>query len=291
MKKLPTKLLILILSSTLVFGVFVAYQSTDKTKQEIGTGQVDNSQSSIDNDSQTVSIKNNNNVPDLKGGPEDLTRPLENKLSSSQVYYNSKNRTIKNVALTFDDGPDAYYTPQILDILKLYNIKATFFIVGIRAQAHPEIVQRIVKEGHSIGNHTWDHPVLTKVPIDKLQEELNKTEQELFRITGIRTAMFRPPYGSLTTQQASFISSMGYSVIDWSVDTRDWARTPVPQIMRFVSKEVYPGGIILQHCAGGKNEDLSNTIKALPQIINLLKNQGYSFVTVQDLLGIPAGKM
>jgi len=219
-----------------------------------------------------------------------LTKTTVDAPSSAPVLYCSPNRTLKQVALTFDDGPDIYYTPQILKILKLNNVKATFFIVGLRAQAHPEMVRLIVSEGHSIGNHTWDHPILSKLPADMVKEEVQKTEQLLYKITGLYTAMFRPPYGSASPQVTNEISSLGYKIIDWSVDTRDWAKTPVPQIMNSINKELYPGGIILQHCAGDKSANLSNTVKALPQIISLLKSQGYSFVLVQDLLHIPATK-
>jgi len=285
--KASVKSLVPIVVVIIATGIFITWKFTGRTKQVLESNKA---QVYENKNSHLVPSKGDKAVQDLKGGPEVLPSPPEQKQTSSQVFYNSKSRNLKQIALTFDDGPDAYYTPQILDILKQYNIKATFFIIGVRAQAHPEIVHRIFAEGHSIGNHSWDHPVLTKMQADKVKEEVDKTEQEIYKITGIKTAMFRPPYGSLTSEQVNDISAMGYNIIDWSVDTRDWAKTPVPQILKFVSKEVYPGGIILQHCAGGKNEDLSNTIKALPQIINLLEKQGYSFVPVQDILGIPSIK-
>lgn len=286
--KLSAKAIVPIIAVVLVGGIFITGKLTGRTKQVIA---INKSQIHEKNNSNSLPPKVDKNLPDLKGGPEQLSNVPEHKLSSSQVFYNSKNRNLKQVALTFDDGPDDYYTPQILDILKHYNIKATFFMVGGRAHAHPEMVRRIFSEGHSIGNHTWDHPEMTKIPIDKIREEIDKTEEELYKITGSHTSMFRPPYGALKPEQVNEISSMGYNIIDWSVDTRDWAKTPVPQIMKYVSKEVYPGGIILQHCAGGRGQDLSNTVKALPQIINLLKKQGYNFVPVQDLLGIQAAKI
>lgn len=285
--KLSSKSIVIIFAFILITGVFITGQLLGRTKVVKNN---DKPQVSVKGDMQLLNPKVDKSIPDLKGGPEVIPSPPAHTQTASQVFYNSKNRKLKQIALTFDDGPDAYYTPQILDILKQYNIKATFFIIGVRAEAHPEIVHRIFDEGHSIGNHTWDHPLMTKIQADKVQEEVDKTEEELYKITGVRTAMFRPPYGALAPQQVKEISSMGYNIIDWSVDTRDWAKTPTPEIMKFVSKEVYPGGIILQHCAGGKNEDLSNTVKALPEIINLLEKQGYSFVPVQDILGIPSTK-
>jgi len=234
-----------------------------------------------------VKLLSSKAIPDLIQRLEPLSKTTVANTSSSIVLYCSSNKTLKQVALTFDDGPDVCYTPQILDILKQNNVKATFFIVGLNAQAHPQMIRRIVNEGHAIGNHTWDHPVLLKLSADRVKEEVQKTEQLLYNITGLKTAMFRPPYGSTTPQLIDEISSLGYKIIDWSVDTRDWDKTPVSQIMDHVSNEIYPGGIILQHCSGSKSEHLSNTVKTLPQIISLLKSQGYSFVMVQDLLDIP----
>ncbi|WML32585.1 polysaccharide deacetylase family protein [Clostridium sp. OS1-26] len=270
----------------LVSGILLTWQVLSKNKRMHETALKDKYRVN----EYKLPQKVNKDIPDLKGGPESSTRSTEHNPASTRVFYSSSNRSIKQVALTFDDGPDIYYTPQILEILKKYNVKATFFIVGLRAQAHPEMVRRIVSEGHSIGNHTWDHPNLPKLPTDKVREEVQKTEQLLYSITGFNTAMFRPPYGSANAQVIDEVTSLGYKIIDWSVDTRDWAKTPTPQIMNYVSKEVYPGGIILQHCAGGKSEDLSNTVKALPQIISSLRSQGYSFVMVQDLLDISASK-
>lgn len=210
--------------------------------------------------------------------------------SAAYILYFSSNPNSKCTALTFDDGPDEYYTPQILDILKENNVKATFFIVGLRAQAHPEMVRRIVSEGHSIGNHTWDHRILSGLSVDEVKEEVQKTEQELYSITGIKTAMFRPPYGAASGHVVAEISSLGYNIINWNADTRDWNKTSVPQIIRYVNKQVRPGGIVLMHCAGGRDGNLSNTVKALPKIISSLKSQDYGFVTVEDLLYIQSSK-
>ncbi|WP_156807442.1 polysaccharide deacetylase family protein [Effusibacillus pohliae] len=234
-------------------------------------------------------------TPDLTGGPESQNRtarttPREGT-DPSRILYFSGPRTAKQVALTFDDGPDLRFTPQILDILKQNGVKATFFIVGTRAQAHPEMVRRIVAEGHAIGNHTWDHPKLTKLTPQQIRDEVVRTDQLLDSIVGYYPALFRPPYGLTNPDIVREIGAMGYKIIDWSVDTRDWAGTPVPQMMDYVRTELRPGAIILEHCAGGRSEDLSNTVSALPQIIDTLKAQGYTFVTVPQLLNIPAAKM
>ena len=273
-----------------VAAMLITWQVVNKNNKMLQIKPQNKYQVKEQNKVNSLPPKINKDVPGLTGGSESTTRSTVHNARSERVLYCSSNRILKQVALTFDDGPDVYYTPQILDILKQNNVKATFFIIGLRAQAHPEMVRRVISEGHSIGNHTWDHPILSRLSPDRVKEEVQKTEQLLYSITGLNTAMFRAPYGSTTPQVIHEISSLGYNIIDWSVDTRDWAKTPVPKIMDNVSKEVYPGGIILQHCAGSKSEDLSNTVKALPEIISLLRGKGYSFVMVQDLLDIPVSK-
>lgn len=223
-------------------------------------------------------------APDLDVGHPPSTTLINNNMKS--LYYAGPEQG-KQVALTFDDGPDNHFTIQILDILKKNKVKATFFIVGEKAKAHPEVVKRIVNEGHVIGNHSWDHSNFTKISTEEVKQEISKTQDELNSIVGFRPTLFRPPYGALNSSEIMTITSMGLSIIDWSVDTRDWAGTSTQQIMRYVKKELKPGGIILQHCAIGKKENLSNTVNALEQMIPLLKNEGYTFVTVPTLLSLP----
>jgi peptidoglycan-N-acetylglucosamine deacetylase len=193
----------------------------------------------------------------------------------------------KEVALTFDDGPDNRYTPEILDILQKNGVPATFFVIGMRAKTFPQIVKRIDNEGHAIGNHTWNHRDLLKLSPEQIRIELSQTDEVLNSIVGYYPSLFRPPYGAASTRVIKEVTAMGYKVIDWSIDTRDWAGTPTPTILQYVQKDLYPGGIILEHCAGGDTEDLSNTVRALPQIISTLKAKGYAFVTVPQLLNIP----
>lgn len=229
---------------------------------------------------------NNLPLPELQGGNEyDHRTSNHNQPYKGIVYYNGP-KNIKEAALTFDDGPDNVFTPKILDILKENNIKATFFIVGTRAQANPDMVKRILNEGHSIGNHSWDHADLDKLSSDKIKSEIKKTDDLLSSIIGYHPSIVRPPYGAADKNVIEEISSMGFNIVDWSVDTRDWAGTPVPIIMSYVKQELQPGGIILQHCAGGKREDLSNTVTALPEIIGYLKSGGYNFVRIPKMLNI-----
>ena len=204
------------------------------------------------------------------------------------LFYN-KSTSSKEVALTFDDGPDAKYTPMILDILKQNGIKATFFIVGVQASKNPSVVKRIVKEGHAIGNHTWNHPQIPKLTEQQIDKQISSTDNILYSLIGYHTDLFRPPYGAMNNKNIEQVGSMGYKIIDWSVDTRDWAGTPVSQMMTYVQKQFRSGGIILQHCAGN-DKNMINTINALKQMISLFKGKGYTFVTVPEILNIPASK-
>lgn len=233
-------------------------------------------------------------TPDLNGGPEqhgrvddlEVRRQIFRQFPGIVFYHGPAG--VKQAALTFDDGPDVTYTARILDILKREGVHATFFIVGQRAQTHPYMIRRIVQDGHVIGNHSWDHPDLTKLSSDQVKSEVLRTNQILTALAGYAPDLFRPPYGKLTPDLVQMVGQMGFKVIDWSVDTRDWAGTPASTILAYVRKEITPGGIILEHCAGGRGEHLDNTVEALPRIIAYLRSQGYSFVTIPQLLHVPA---
>lgn len=203
---------------------------------------------------------------------------------ASKIYYNGSASDGKRTALTFDDGPDAAVTPRILDILKENNVKATFFMIGTQAAAHPEVVQRIVDEGHAIGNHSWSHPRFHDISIEEAKKQINDTQDMLEAIVGYSPSLFRPPYGALDEEKEELVHSMKLNIVNWSVDTMDWSGLPAPDIVKLVQEQIWPGGIILQHSSGGKDHQLSNTIEALKQIIPELSEQGYSFATVPELL-------
>lgn len=217
-----------------------------------------------------------------------MTNAAHHQENLSQTFPNAivykGNSRLKWVALTFDDGPDHYYTPRILDILQAKGVHATFFIVGKEAQRFPDMVRRMEREGHVIGNHTWDHPKLWKLTNKQVTQEISSTQNEIQRITGHRSSLFRPPYGGVTPEEVAFIHNQGYGIIDWSVDTLDWKGTAAPKILKIVKKEVSPGSIILEHSLGGRPGELNGTLQALPQIIDHLRAQGYQFVTVPTLL-------
>lgn len=210
--------------------------------------------------------------------------------SQSSTSFNLKQhvtysgpRSLKKVALTFDDGPDAKYTPQIIDILKKENVSATFFVTGEHAAAHPEVMKLIVNSGFEIGNHSWDHSNLTTLDSQRLADEIDKTDEVIQRFTGKPSTLVRPPYGALSKEVVDY-AEKAHQIICWSVDTRDWEGISAEKIVENVKKEVKPGAIILQHSAGGKKGNLSNTVAALPQLIHYLKEHGYQFATVSELV-------
>lgn len=193
----------------------------------------------------------------------------------------------KQVALTFDDGPDNRYTAQVLDILKSYHVHATFFVLGSMAKEHPELVRRMVQEGHVVGNHTWNHKNITKLTPAALREEVKRTEDELAGILGYRTFLFRPPYGAINVDALREISHMHFKVVDWTVDTFDWRENSKEKIANNVFSGVKNGSIILQHCAGGPPNARQHSVDALPIIIDGLQKKGFQLVTIQEMLHTP----
>src|SRR3989440_6252385 len=193
------------------------------------------------------------------------------------------------VAITFDDGPDPRWTPKILDILKAANVKATFFVVGVNAERYPDLVRRIVNEGHEIGNHTYYHPNLALCWPEHVRLELNATQLLLETITGRATTLFRPPYAADTSpSKLSELSALqiaqdlSYLVVLENIDPQDWARPGADIILQRVKQQRRDGSIILLHDAGG---DRSQTVAALPRILEWLHTRGDTVVPLSMLLG------
>ncbi|HEV2965977.1 MAG TPA: glycosyltransferase, partial [Chthoniobacterales bacterium] len=190
---------------------------------------------------------------------------------------------------TFDDGPDPQWTPKILDILKAANVKAAFFLVGVNAEKYPGLVRRIVNEGHEIGNHTYYHPNLALAWPEHVRLELNATQLLLESITGRATTLFRPPYAADT--QPSQISELmplqiaqdlNYLVVLENIDPQDWAKPGADIIVQRVKQQRRDGSIILLHDSGG---DRSQTVAALPRILEWLRTRGDTIVPISALLG------
>ncbi len=210
---------------------------------------------------------------------------ISNHPSIKELYFKGS-PTLKQVAITFDDGPDDVFTPQILAVLKQYEVKATFFLVGKMALKYPDVVKQIASEGHVIANHTWSHSRMFDLNSEQIGKEVTSTEDILFKTIGVHTTLFRPPYGIITLPMLKALNKLGYKTVFCSVDTRDWAGICVSEIVDNVRKNIRPGGIVLQHSASHEGIDVSNTIHALPEILELLQNKGYTVVTVPQLLGL-----
>jgi peptidoglycan/xylan/chitin deacetylase (PgdA/CDA1 family) len=186
----------------------------------------------------------------------------------------------KVVALTFDDGPDEA-TGQVLETLKQYHVKATFFMVGTSLQRYPDMARQVAAAGHAIGNHTWDHP-LQDVSLADAAYEIDGMEKLIYDTTGVKTGLFRPPVGQADGGLAAYAQQRNYGVALWSVDSED-SYVSAPILIDNVLKNVQPGRIVQLHDGGG---DRTATVQALPQIISALKQQGYRFVTVPELMAM-----
>ncbi len=184
----------------------------------------------------------------------------------------------KVIALTFDDGPGAY-TAQLLDILDQHKAKATFFLIGSKASAQADVLRRMHKRGHQLGNHSWSHPELPKLPVEQIASEIDRTNDAIKQASGVKPTAMRPPYGAVNSVVMEQLRLRGMSSVLWSVDTRDWADRNSDIVCSRAVAGAHPGAIILMH-------DIHQTsVEAVPCILSALKQQGYSFVTVQTMLG------
>ena len=183
----------------------------------------------------------------------------------------------KVVALTFDDGPDGNTTPQALDILAKYKIKATFFVQGKNIAGNESILKRMQSEGHEVGNHSWNHPILTKLSLEDAKQQLTDTEDAITKVIGKSSKLMRPPYGAISDD---IRNSLDLSFIMWDVDSLDWKSKNEAAILTEIQRQTTDGSIILMH-------DIHQTsVNSLPRVIEYLQGQGYSFVTVSELLNI-----
>lgn len=186
--------------------------------------------------------------------------------------------TRKEVALTFDDGPHPAYTPKLLDILDRYGVKATFFVVGMMARRYPNLVKEEAARGHVVGNHTYHHVDLTKLSEEEIADEIQRCDDVLKRILGKQPRYFRPPGGDYNAKIAQISQSMGHTMVLWTDDPGDYANPGEDVILERTLGRVRNGGIILMH------DGIQQTIDVLPTIITYLRNKGYRFVTVDEML-------
>lgn len=180
----------------------------------------------------------------------------------------------KSIFLTFDDGPQESSTFEILDILKEFNVKASFFVLGKNAEKFPQILKRMKSEGHLIGNHTYSHSkILTFFGL--LNKEIEKTNEIINDIIGQKPKFFRPPFGFLIPWQRKYLEKKGYKVIFWDIDSKDWRKIPAKKIIEIVFKKLKENSIILFH-------ESKETAISLPFIIKSLKERNFIFKTVEQ---------
>ena len=182
------------------------------------------------------------------------------------------------VALTFDDGPSASTTPELLDILAAEEVPATFFVLGSQAHAFGDLIARVVTDGHEVGNHSWQHPDLSALSADQVREEVEHTNEVVAEITGSEPTALRPPYGATSDTVAGVAEELGMAQVAWDIDTLDWQHLD-PQQTVANAAEATAGSIVLMH------DIHDSTIESVPDVIETLREEGFTFVTVSDLLG------
>lgn len=201
--------------------------------------------------------------------------------NSNSTVYKSNSQESKKIALTFDDGPHPRYTSKILEILDKYNIKATFFVIGINAKNYPEALSQVINMGHEIGNHTYSHGLLKTKSKEDIYREIISTEKEISKFNGAFSKLIRPPCGMYDNELLEIAEENEYKIVLWNIDTNDWAHASSESIVSNVISKVKGGDIILFHdFISGEN----NTCESLQIIIPKLLMQGYEFVTVSELL-------
>lgn len=202
------------------------------------------------------------------------------KQHPNQIFLNGPNR--KMVALTFDDGPDLINTPVIIDTLAKYQVQGNFFFIGEKVRKYPEVVKNAYNQGNLVLSHSYYHHDLSKETASQIEADLAKTEKAFQDVVGVEPALLRPPYGAVNDTVISTGVQNGYKEILWSIDTLDWSQKESSNIVNNVLKNIRNGDIILMH----SNEDKTETAKALPQIIEGLKQRGFEIVSLQTMLNV-----
>jgi len=228
----------------------------------------------------------------LLAGCRPAVEPFKQTADPGEIIYFAPN-TKKMVALTFDDGPNGSATEQILDSLKKYNVKASFFLVGANAERYPQIAKRIMAEGHLIGNHTYRHSRFDLITPPEIEQDVAKGAFSIENITGHKPAWLRPPYGINGAGLEAACRRQGCAIAGWSLDANDWNPHPVEDLVDAIADQATAGDIILLHDGfeTSINPDRQATVAAVPLIVEKLQKAGFIFVTLADLLrnaGAPA---
>ncbi|MBT2686624.1 polysaccharide deacetylase family protein [Bacillus sp. ISL-47] len=206
---------------------------------------------------------------------------IPEKPYKGMIYMGDSSKKV--IALTFDDGPEDVYTPQILEILKAKNVKATFFVMGQQVRAYPHLLKQIHAEGHALGNHTWYHPDVRTLSDAQFIQTVQTTTDEIKKVTGVQVDLFRPPYGAINENQIETLNQHGYRSISWTIDSNDWSGASANEILSRVKPRAASGGIVLLHNFKDGRK-LDGMIEALPEMIDYLRAQGYEFVTIPEII-------
>jgi peptidoglycan-N-acetylglucosamine deacetylase len=206
--------------------------------------------------------------PDGRAGVDAVRDPVPEQ----PVYYLDDGPNV--IALTIDDGPSPLYTPQVLQVLERYGVRATFSMIGENVSYYPAVAKDVAEAGHTIINHTWDHANLTSLSADQQRAEIMRATDAIHAAVGVQPRMFRAPYGAWSQRVLKYCAAEGLIPLDWSVDPRDWSRPGVSEIVATIMKTTKAGSIILEHDGGG---DRSQTVAALKIVIPRLLDEGYRF--------------
>ncbi len=198
------------------------------------------------------------------------------------MFINGPDR--RKVALTFDDGPDEMVTQQIIDILKEYDVKGNFFFLGSKVEEYPQVVHNAYQNGNLILSHSYHHTDLSTMSNEEMKAEIDQAGSAINSVIGKKPAIIRPPYGATNEEVAQVSQQEGYSIVLWSIDTLDWSQKEADHIVDNVVNNLRNGDIILMH----SNEDKAETAKALPRIIETLREQNFEIVDLEELLGVKA---
>ncbi|MBO4107334.1 polysaccharide deacetylase family protein [Streptococcus suis] len=199
-------------------------------------------------------------------------------LENYQTYLAEEKARLNSnmIALTFDDGPNPATTPLVLDILKKYQVKATFFVLGQSVAGNEAILQRMVAEGHEIANHSWSHPNLTNLSATDVAAEIQQTQSAIEAAVGFKPSLMRPPYGAIN---ATTMASIQMPIINWSIDSKDWQSRNATSILKEVQAQAHPGGVLLLH------DIHQSTVDCLDGVLSYLLSKGYTIGTASQVLG------
>ncbi len=198
---------------------------------------------------------------------------------AERITFSQVHEEKPEIAITFDDGPHPVNTPRLLAMLRERKIKATFFVLGNCVQRYPDVLKQIEAEGHEIGNHSWNHPLLNRLAEPKVFDELKRTDDIINETLGHRVTLMRPPYGALTTPQRSWVNRVwDYRIVLWDVDSMDWQHRNMAKTQSTILDHTKAGSIILCH------DIHATTIDAMPATLDALIAKGFQFTTVSDLI-------